>query len=68
MKGFRTIIFNVIMTAGAIITTWTGIDTTAEVTQLKEGVDNILIGGSAAWGAGNVLLRMITNTAIFKKS
>lgn len=67
IKGFRTIAFNVVMTIGMLVTVWTGIDTSAEVEQVQEGINSILTGIVSVWLVGSIWLRVLTDSPIFKK-
>lgn len=67
MKGYRTVLFNGIMTLGMAITVWTGHDTKDEVTALTSNIDLIQGALTAIWGVGNMWLRTITDSPIFKK-
>lgn len=66
MKGYKTVAFNALMTVGMFITVWTGHDTTAEVEVVKDNVLNISTALTVVWGIGNVWLRAITDSPIFK--
>jgi len=66
MKGYRTIIFNVIMAIAALVTLLTGTSVVGDVTKLADGVDLILEGIIAVWAIGSVWLRMVTDSPIFK--
>jgi hypothetical protein len=66
MKGWRTIVFNVIMALGALVTLLTGVSVQDDVATLANGVDLILEGIIAVWAIGAVWLRMITDSPVFK--
>jgi hypothetical protein len=66
VKGYRTIIFNVIMALGALVTLLSGVSVQDDVTTLADGVDLILEGIVAVWAIGSVWLRMITDSPVFK--
>jgi hypothetical protein len=66
LKGYRTIIFNVIMALAALVTLLTGTSVTDDITKLADGVDLILEGIVAVWAIGSVWLRMITDSPVFK--
>jgi hypothetical protein len=66
VKGYRTIIFNVIMALGALVTLLSGVSVQDDVTKLADGVDLILEGIVAVWAIGSVWLRMITDSPVFK--
>lgn len=70
MKGYRTIAFNAIMTVVMLGNLWGvfGADNPApneaDVTVALDAVDT---GITAAWGLGNVILRAVTDSPIFRK-
>ncbi len=66
-KGFKTVLFNLIMFVGQGLTIWLGVDTEEGVTVLQENVDMIIAGITAIWTVGNVWLRAVTDSPIFKK-
>jgi len=66
-KGFKTVIFNVIMVLAAMMTLLTGADTVDDAIVLKEGADQMLQGIIVVWGVGAIWLRTLTNTAIFSR-
>jgi hypothetical protein len=67
LKGFKTLAFNAVMTIGMLITVWTGVDTSKDVTAITETSLKILEGGMVLWGIGNAWLRAITDSKIFSK-
>lgn len=71
MKGWRTIIFNIVMAAVAILNQFGafGADTpipTAEA--VNQSLDLVEVLFTAFWGLGNVGLRTITTTAVGRSS
>lgn len=66
LKGYRTIIFSVIMAISTLMTIFFGVDVSADATKLKDGFDMVLQGLITVWGIGSVWLRMITNSPVFK--
>lgn len=56
MKGFRTVAFNALMTLVGLF----GAEISPELAEQAVGAFVLL------WGVGNVLLRAITNSPIFK--
>jgi hypothetical protein len=66
VKGYRTIIFNVIMALGALVTLLSGVSVQDDVTTLADGVDLILEGIVAVWAIGSVWLRYVTDSPVFK--
>jgi hypothetical protein len=67
IKGYRTVIFNIIMTVLMFVQLWApeaDLPTGPEVT---EGLIQLETALAFIWGLGNIILRAITNTPIFKK-
>jgi hypothetical protein len=67
LKGYRTILFNVIMTVLTFVTLWNPgaeVPTGPEVT---EGLIQLETALAFVWGLGNIILRAVTNTPIFRK-
>ena len=69
MKGYKTIIFNVIMSAVMIISMWNPGEASAlpDASQVSGLMDQAEAWITAVWGVGNVILRAVTSTAIFQK-
>ena len=68
IKGYKTVAFNVVMTALLLIRAWqpeAELPTEEQVTQSLDAIDQGLI---ATWGLGNVVLRAVTNSPIFKRA
>lgn len=57
IKGWRTIAFNAVMLIAVLV----GLNWSPET------VDKYIEAGAIVWGAGNAVLRAVTNTSIFKK-
>lgn len=66
LKGYRTIVFNVIMAISMLMTIFFGVDVSGDATKLKEGIDMALQGLTTIWGIGSIWLRIITDSPIFK--
>lgn len=67
MKGYRTIVFNVIMTLVMILKMF---NPEAEVPTGEEvggAVDAVEAAIASVWGVGNVILRAVTTTKIGSK-
>jgi hypothetical protein len=67
MKGYKTIAFNLLM---AVIAVLSALNPEAELPSsedVQSGVDAVSAAVAAVWGLGNILLRAITDTPIFKK-
>ena len=67
-KGFRTIAFNVLMTAIAILAIINPVAELPDPAQVAKLVEDFGIWFASAWGIGNALLRAITDSPIFKKA
>lgn len=68
MKGYRTIVFNSIMTALMVLKIF---NPEAEVPGAEEvggTVDAIFVAMTAVWGTGNMILRALTTTRMGSKS
>lgn len=66
LKGYRTIIFNVLMTALMILST-TGVIGSEDVPgsgEINAFLDSLDVVIAGVWGIGNLIFRKITNTAI----
>ena len=67
MKGYRTIIFNAIMTLIMVMRLWKpDVEMPGEL-EINAGLDAIDAAITFVWGLGNLFLRTVTNTPIFKK-
>ena len=66
LRGWRTVMFNVIMAAAMCVTLLTGTATEDDVIVLKQGVEHIIEGVIAVWTVGNLWLRAVTDTPIFQ--
>lgn len=69
MKGYKTVAFNVIMSAIMLISMWnpesaSSLPGASEVSGLMDQAEAWI---TAVWGIGNVILRAVTSTAIFQK-
>lgn len=67
MKGYRTILFNIVMTflaAVTIVAPDADLPTADDVQSTLGAVETAIV---AVWGIGNMILRAITTSPIFKK-
>lgn len=69
LKGYRTVVFNLIMSAIMIVSLWspeaaTQLPGIEEVNEALNKFEELI---ALVWGMGNVFLRAITNTALGKK-
>lgn len=66
-KGYKTVLFNVMMLLGMMVTVMTGVDTVDDVTTMQNGVLLLLEGLTLVWGVGNLWLRAVTDSPIFNQ-
>lgn len=68
-KGYRTVIFNLIMTAAMIASMqgWIGSDDQPSAETVNLFLNNLEGVLAAIWGVGNIALRTVTTTPIGKK-
>lgn len=64
LKGYKTIIFNVIMT-GIMIANSTGAFEVPADLDVAGAIDTVEAALVIVWGIGNFLLRVVTDTPIF---
>lgn len=67
LKGYKTIIFNVIMTVVMILSLWNPGSEVPDAATVGNTLDVLDAAIAAIWGLGNGLLRAVTTTPIFKK-
>ena len=67
MKGYKTIIFNTLMTVVAVVKALNPDTEAPSAEDLQAAVDSVDAAIAAVWGIGNVILRAITNSPIFNK-
>ena len=69
IKGWKTILFNIIMTVVMLISVWGGFGDAPAPTgeDIQSAIDQLDAAIAAIWGIGNLILRAITNTSIFKR-
>jgi len=67
MKGYRTFAFNIIMPGVVFLQDAFGVDVSIEADGLMTYLTSLEGFVLEVWAAGNVLLRYMTDTAIFKK-
>jgi hypothetical protein len=66
IKGFRTVLFNVLAAAAVLITLTTGVETKGDLVVLQQGVEQVIEGIVIVWVVGSVWLRAVTDSPIFK--
>lgn len=67
LKGYRTIIFNVVMTALMVLKMWKPEVEIPGEAEVGAGIDVIEAAIAFIWGIGNLFFRAITNTSVFNK-
>ena len=65
LKGFKTVLFNTIMTGAMIGRLW-GADIEIDAEQLAGHLDAVAVGLAFLWGVGNLFFRYVTDSPIFK--
>lgn len=65
MKGFKTVIFNVIMAVIMVIYAFNPDAERPSAEQVSSTIDMVLTGLAAVWAIGNVILRAISTAPIF---
>lgn len=66
IKGYRTILFNILMAIATITALFTGTKVENEVIQIQNGIDLLIQALAIIWAAGSIWLRAITDSPIFK--
>lgn len=66
MKGYRTILFNLLMSVMMLGATW-GIDTGLDEGSVNAFLDALDVVITFVWGIGNLWLRAITDTPVGQK-
>jgi hypothetical protein len=67
LKGYKTAIFNAVMTVVMVLRLWNPDAELPDADTVSQGLDTIDAAIAAIWGTGNMILRAITDTPIFKK-
>lgn len=66
LKGFKTVIFNVVMALVTIVLAFNP-DLALDPDAVSAGIDSLFAAIAVLWAAGSVVLRWLTTTAIFKR-
>jgi len=66
LKGYKTIIFNAIMTIIMVMNLWGQGGDLPDAESVSSALDAVDAALAAVWGIGNAILRAITDTPIFK--
>lgn len=67
LQGYKTVIFNVLMGIIMLVRALNPDATVPGEESLHGAVDALDVALTAVWGVGNVILRAITSSPIFKK-
>lgn len=67
LKGYRTIVFNLIMTIVMVLAMWSPGESWPTQPEVNAFLDSLEIVLTFVWGLGNIVLRAITNTPIFMR-
>jgi len=67
LKGFKTIAFNLIMTLTMVYQMWQPDVELPDAEQVTGAIDSAEAAITAIWAIGNMWLRAITDSPIFKK-
>ena len=65
LKGYKTIIFNVVMTF-IMISNTIGLTPISEDLDVAGAIDTLDSALVIVWGIGNLLLRVVTDTPVFE--
>ena len=68
MKGYKTIAFNILMSVIAIVSLWNPDAELPDAATVQSGLDATETAIVSVWGIGNLILRAVTNSPIFKSS
>lgn len=67
LKGFRTVVFNVVMTFVMMWRVWQPEADLPDADQVNQALSAADVALTALWGVGNLVLRAVTNSPIFNK-
>jgi hypothetical protein len=67
MKGWKTVLFNAVMVVIALVTTLNPDAEKPDAAAVQGAIDTGEAAFATIWGVGNVILRALTNSPIFKK-
>lgn len=66
MKGYKTVIFNLLMMVIGVIAVLNPHAQLPAGADVQSAIDASAVAYSAVWGIGNLILRAVTDTPIFK--
>lgn len=67
IKGYKTVIFNIFMAIVMVVRVTNPDAELPDEASIGAAVDAMLVGLTAVWGVGNIILRAVTNSSIFNK-
>ena len=67
LKGYRTVIFNLVMTVVMVFSLWKPGESWPGASEINSFLDSFEVAFAFLWGLGNIVLRAVTDTPIFKK-
>lgn len=67
LKGYKTIIFNVVMGLVMILRALSPESELPDAENVEDTIDSLDAALTAVWGVGNIILRAITDSPIFKQ-
>lgn len=67
LKGYKTVGFNIVMAIVAVVVILSPETEAPSAEDVQGAIDAVEAAVVAVWSVGNVVLRAITNTSIFKK-
>lgn len=66
-KGYKTIVFNLVMALIAIVKALNPDAETPDAGAVSTGVDQFLVGLGAVWAFGSIVIRAVTHSPIFNR-
>jgi len=67
LKGYKTVAFNVVMSLITILTMFNPGSELPDAETVQGGIDAVEAAVVAVWTVGNLILRAVTDSPIFKK-
>jgi hypothetical protein len=67
LKGYRTVLFNLLMTVIMVLSLWKPGEAWPGAEAINSFLDSFEVAFAFLWGLGNMILRAVTDTPIFKK-
>lgn len=66
-KGYKTIVFNLVMALIAIVKALNPDAETPDAGTVSTGVDQFLVGLGTVWAFGSIVIRTVTHSPIFNR-